>query len=530
MRTQFFLVVGLLTNMSVMAATASRLIYGETGRLGSIDPYTVREASGLRLSDLLFDGLVESDPGGEYAPALAESWQISPDHTRVELVLKSNVVWHSKKSESRYFGPQDVIKTVELLLSKASEIPNQDRFEAIADVKRISDHRIIISYKRAVGDPLRLLTFKILPAHELESVHALTKDLGFTHHPIGTGPYRFTKLSDHGDVLLEANAKYFRGEPKIKNIVMKSFADDNVMAQSLAFSAIDMVTTVSPTNLGELASDRSLRIVPYDALSFSFIAINNTRDILKDQRIRQALGYAVNRQEMLKAFFNDNGFLISGPFAPTSWAYNLDVEPALFNPAHAQDLFQAAGLKRNASGRLVDRNGNPVKLTFVIPIVGESEMIKKIALAYQGYLDKVGIDLDLKFMDWLAWKDRVLKHRDFDLTIASWSFDDASNIRSLFHSSEIKPWGNNFVGFSDPTVDSLLVEAQVTNDYEKRRAIYHKIHGILAEAAPYTYLWTLKNHAAHQRRIVGVQVEPFAFFKHIATWALETEGDHGNRN
>ena len=75
--------------------------------------------------------------------------------------------------------------------------------------------------------------------------------------------------------------------------------------------------------------------------------------------------------------------------------------------------------------------------------------------------------------------------------------------------------------FRSPEVDSLLTEAEASNDFDKRRAIYHKVHGILADEAPYTYLWTLTHHAAHSNRLSGVRVEPFAFFKYIAAWQLE---------
>jgi peptide/nickel transport system substrate-binding protein len=124
-------------------------------------------------------------------------------------------------------------------------------------------------------------------------------------------------------------------------------------------------------------------------------------------------------------------------------------------------------------------------------------------------------------MDWLAPPPKVLGEQDYDVTIASWSFDDASNITSLFHSSSAKPWGNNFVQYRNPEVDALLTEAEATNDFDKRRAIYHKLHSILADEAPYTYLWTLMHHAAHNARVSSVRVEPFAFFKHIVSWQMK---------
>jgi peptide/nickel transport system substrate-binding protein len=133
---------------------------------------------------------------------------------------------------------------------------------------------------------------------------------------------------------------------------------------------------------------------------------------------------------------------------------------------------------------------------------------------------KVGIKVELKFWDWLVWKKKILQEHDYDVTIAAWSFDDAANIMSLFHSSSAGAWGNNFVQYTNTEVDALLTEADTTNDFDKRRAIYHKLHALLADEAPYVYLWTLTHHGARQNRLTGVRVEPFAFFKHVYLWEM----------
>ena len=302
---------------------------------------------------------------------------------------------------------------------------------------------------------------------------------------------------------------------------MKSYADQSVMAQSLMFNSLDLITYVSPRDLGEVVGDKKLGVVPYDALSFSFFAMNTSRGPLRDKRVRQAISYAVNRQEMLMAFFLGKGRLVSGPFPPTSWAYNLDVKPMAFDVERSKKLLKSAGFSdRDGDGIVEDSSGKKFQPVFIVPLAGESEMIKRIVLAFQMYLSKVGIKVDLQFMDWLVWKKRVLGAHDFDITIASWSFDDASNITSLFHSSSAVPWGNNFVLYKNPSVDSLLTEAEATNDFDKKRAIYQKLHAIIADETPYTFLWTLRHHAAHNHQLQHVRIEPSSFFKHIAIWKM----------
>ena len=509
---------------NAVSASKANLVYGETGRVDTFDPFTIHEASGHRLTDLLFDSLVSVGDGGSYVSELAQSWKIDRSGTAVAFTLRKNAYWHGTGRKERVTA-KDVATTVRLLLAAKSEIPNRERFQAISSAEVSGSNKVTIRLRRAMADPLRVMMFKILPSHVLAGEKALKRTSKFARHPVGSGPYLFKGSNNQGEVMLVANPHYFKGRPEIKKIVMKSYADQNVMAQSLMFNSLDLVTNVSPRDIDEVSGDRRITVVPYDALSFTFFAMNTSRVHLQDRRVRQAISHAVNRKEMLQAFFNGRGNLVSGPFPPTSWAYNIDVKPLEYSTKRARELLKQAGFQdKNKDGKLEDRDGRPIRLSFAVPLAGESEMVKRIVLAFQQYMAGIGLTVDLKFMDWLVWKQQVLGKHDYDLTIASWSFDDASNIRSLFHSSSATAWGNNFVMYRNPEVDSLLTEAEVTNSFDKRRMIYHKLHAILTREAPYAYLWNLKNHAAHDVNLSGVRVEPFNFFKHIVKWRV------GNNN
>ena len=511
----FLSLITLAAGISTWSLAANKMIYGETGRLDRFDPYTIHEASGHRLADLIFDGLVEIGPGYEYISSLATRWKISPNRTVVKFYLRDDVTWHDHSGATpRKFTATDVVKTIDIVIDGGSEIPNKSRFDAISHARAISDYEVDVYLNYAVHDPLRLMMFKILPSHQFAGMSAMKRSLKFSTSPVGTGPYKFVAANSQGEIMLSANASYFKGAPRIKTVLMRSFTDQSVLSKSLMYASLDLATYISPRDLSEVMGDKRVGVVSYDALSYSFIGINTARPYLSDKRLRQALTHAINREEMLEAFFEGKGDIISGPFPPSSWAYNLDIKPRKYNIERAKKLIELSGF-RNASQ----------PLHFAVPLSGNGEMIKRIVLAYQNYLAQVGIKVDLQFMDWLVWKEKVLRDRDYDLTIASWSFDDASNIASLFHSSQSVAWGHNLVQFKNPQVDALLNEAAATNDPQKRKAIYHKLHAILSDEAPYTYLWTLKHHAAYQKRLQRVRVEPYAFFKHIVSW-YATDGEN----
>jgi ABC-type dipeptide/oligopeptide/nickel transport system permease subunit len=209
---------------------------------------------------------------------------------------------------------------------------------------------------------------------------------------------------------------------------------------------------------------------PYNALSYSFFGYNMRNPLLADKKVREAIALALNRQEMLSSFFNSQGTVISGPFAPGSWAYNLDVKPLAFDPDKARALLAEAGFKPGADGTM-EKGGKKLALSLKVPIEKESEAVKRVVLAFQNYLKAVGIAVNVEFKEWQAWKEDVFLEHNFDIMFASWVFDDSADISSLFHSAEIGAWKNNFGGYSNPEVDGLIVEAKLTLDHEKRRTI-----------------------------------------------------------
>jgi peptide/nickel transport system substrate-binding protein len=235
--------------------------------------------------------------------------------------------------------------------------------------------------------------------------------------------------------------------------------------------------------------------------------------------VRKAFTYAVNRQEMLDSFFNSQGTIISGPFAPGSWAYSLDVQPQPYDPQKAVSLLKEAGFVESANG-IMEKDGQELSLTLKVPIEKESEAVKRVVLAFKNYLQKIGVHIKVEFKEWLSWKEDVFQNHDFDIIFASWVFDDSADISSLFHSSEIGPWKNNFGAYSNPEVDSLIVESKLTLDHEKRRTINRKLHSILAEENPYTFLWTLTNYAAFNKKLRHVAIHPYKFFSFADEWFI----------
>jgi len=276
---------------------------------------------------------------------------------------------------------------------------------------------------------------------------------------------------------------------------------------------------VNPRNIPELQGDKRYVLQPYNALSYAFFGYNTRHPLLSDKRVRKAFTMAINRHEMLRSFFNNRGTVISGPFAPGSWAYNLDVKPMEYSSQEAVRLLTEAGFSKGSDG-VMQKDGKKLNLTLRVPIAKESEATKRVVLSFQNYLKQIGADIKVEFMEWQAWKEAVFLKHEFDIMFASWVFDDSADISSLFHSGEIGPWKNNFGGYSNPEVDGLITEAKLSLDHEKKRTIYRKLHAVLSEENPYSFLWTLTNYAGYNKNIRHVKIHPYKFFSFADDWYM----------
>jgi peptide/nickel transport system substrate-binding protein len=497
------------------------LNYGEYGRPATLDPITSNEMISVRLTELIFNGLVGINEKQEIVPELAEKWDRSADSRTYTFFLRKDVMWHPKEGEEpKPFTADDLIFTYKIMMHPKTITPLKVRYEFINAVEKLDDYTVRFTLKRPILNALAKFSFKVIPKHGPKNPLYLTREDPFVRNPIGTGPYLLKSITAEREIVLSANENYFKGRPHVDKFIAKPFADQNIMTQALMFNAIDMIVLVNPRDIPEIQGDKRFILQPYNALSYSFFGYNVRNPLLADKRVRTAFTHALNRQEMLDSFFNGQGTIISGPFAPGSWAYNLDVQPLPFDPEKAKALLQEAGFTRGTDG-FMQKEGKVLTLSLKVPIEKESEAVKRVVLAFKNYLKNIGVDIKVEFKEWQAWKEDVFFEHDFDIIFAIWVFDDSADISSLFHSGEIGAWRNNFGGYSNPEVDGLINESKLTLDHEKRRTINRKLHTILAEENPYTFLWTLTNYAAFHKKVRRVAIHPYKFFSYADDWFIE---------
>ena len=215
-------------------ANGGSLNYGEYGRPATLDPITSNDMISMRISELIFNGLVGIDEKQEIVPDLADRWEISEDGRKYTFYLRKDVMWHSREGEEPVsFTADDVVFTHSIMMHPQTITALKVRYEFIDTVTKIDDHTVEFELKRPILNALAKFSFKIIPKHGPQNLEFLTREDPFVQNPIGTGPYVLKNITAEREIILVANENYFKGRPHINKFIARPFADQNIMGLAL---------------------------------------------------------------------------------------------------------------------------------------------------------------------------------------------------------------------------------------------------------------------------------------------------------
>jgi peptide/nickel transport system substrate-binding protein len=247
------------------------------------------------------------------------------------------------------------------------------------------------------------------------------------------------------------------------------------------------------------------RKVDYYFPGYNFIAWNCRSLWFSDRRVRKAMALLFDRESVNTKIYSGYARLVSGPFYINSWAYDKSVKPLPFDPVAARTLLEEAGwTDGNADG--VREKGSS-KLEFELLIVSGSNTAAQFSQLLQEECGKAGVRINIRQLEGSSFFDRVDKG-DFDAAMFGWRLDFDPDVFDTFHSSMFPPTGLNHSFYSNREVDSLLVAGRKEFDQSKRAAVYHRIHRLIAEDQPYTFINAVPDKRPIARKIQGIIISP----------------------
>ena len=215
------------------------------------------------------------------------------------------------------------------------------------------------------------------------------------------------------------------------------------------------------------------------------------------------------------------GQVAHGPYKPGTWACNPKIRDFDYNPERARQLLAEAGWReKNAAGILV-QNGKPFSFT-ILTNQGNAERLKT-ALIIQQRLRAVGIDVNIRVIEWASFLKNFIDKGDFEAIILGWTIGQDPDLFDVWHSSKTGPKELNFIGYKNSEVDRLLEEGRGTFDMEKRRKAYWRIQDILADEQPYTFLYVPDALPVVNARFRGIEPAPAGIMYNFIKWYVPKE-------
>jgi peptide/nickel transport system substrate-binding protein len=465
----------------------------------SLDPRYGTDGYSASAQQLLFNDLFTLDDHLRIAPGLATSWETADSQTYT-VHLRQGVHFH----DGHELTSKDVVYTFTSILDPKMASPYKGGYRDLSSVSAIDPYTVRFVLKQPTGAFLINLVMKIVP-------DGAGREL--SQHPVGTGPYEFVRYVVDDRLEMKRFPGYYEGPARNPGIAIRIVPDDIMEGLELRKGGVDlMVNDLAPDIVYQLKKD-GLSLVTSPGMDYQYLAFNFKDAMLKDLRVRRAIGYAIDRESIVKYLRRGLATTAIGMLPPTSWAFEPAVFTFTYDPDQAKKLLDEAGYPDP------DGDGPLPRLSLSLK-TSTAEFNRLQSAVIQQNLKDVGITLDIRTYEFATMYADILKG-NFQMYTLQWvggAVADPDILRRVFHSQMTPPAGFNRGHFSDPEVDRLIDEATKATAMEDRRALYGKVQQRIAELAPYISLWTKTNYAVARPGVRGIQVPPtvnFSFLKNV---------------
>jgi peptide/nickel transport system substrate-binding protein len=470
-------------------------------QVDTLNPILAKSRYGRMVDEYIFTPLVYLDSTLKVVPGLAKSWDMAADGLSCTFHLEEKATF----SDGTPVLASDVLWTIRKVLDPATAAEQISGFEPIdlAHTRVVDPHTIFVAFKEPLSSQLmRFNDLNVLPQH-VYSKGNFANDYAFK--PVGSGPYRFVAVGANNDILLERREDYWGQKPYLKRVIFKTVLDVTTAWNALKHGDIDETNVSSDVWLNESHRpelQRTIEFRRFYTLNFNAIAWNLRNPLFADKRVRRALGMCLDLGSIITNLYHGTARALTGPFTPDQYAYNPAVPVLAYDPIAARELLRNAGWFDSNNDGVLDKGGKPFKFdlyVFTGTITGVA-----IGQIFQQELKKIGVDVNVVPLDPALLIKRTFDGQ-YDASYMGWQLDAEPDLFNLFHSSEVRPKGQNIVFYNNPEADRLIEASRRELNLGRRQKLLQQLHAILADDQPYT--WTIQSSEkwAINRRVHNVK-------------------------
>lgn len=446
-----------------------------------LDPQRTAAASTFVVTNNIYDTLVGVTPDWEITPRLAEKWDISEDGMEITFKLREDVFFQN----GRQFKASDVEFTFNRL--KGEESPKARDYANIKEIKIIDDYNIKFVTEQLDVELLKSFAYPwtaIVPEEEVANLK--TK-------PVGTGAFQLKEWVPQQHIILERNENYYGDKPKLETVKLELIPDATSLMAGLQVGDLDIIP-LSGDQVQMLKENTEYSILAQPMNAVQIMSLNTDNKILANEKVRQAIAMAINKDEVIEASSFGYGDKIGSHLPTTSPDYYDTNNIMEYNTEKAKELLKEAGYE----------NGFDIKLT--LPKNYQIHVDAGQVIADQ--LSKIGIRANIELVEWGAWVSDVYGNKNFDMTVVA----HTGRLDSYAFLSRYKSDSNDYISLKTGEVDELLNQALQELDSNKRKDIYKQIQVILANKLPAIYIQTPYTMLGMQNNVQGMNIFPIDIY------------------
>ncbi|MDR7417279.1 MAG: ABC transporter substrate-binding protein [Armatimonadota bacterium] len=430
-------------------------------------------------------------------PGLAAEMPQTPDELTWVIKLRPNVRFHNGEP----FGAEALKYQLDWILDPRNESHYRPRFAFIDRVDVVDPLTVRIRTK----EPAPVLRYYLVDFAIMNPTqHRQGGNDAVNRGPIGAGPYRFVRWDRDERLVLEANANYWNKPPAIRRLEFRFIPDFSARLAALLAGEADIVKDVPPIAVDQVNRSGIAEVRSVPSSRINYVALVNFKPgPLQDRRVRQAMNYAVNVDEIITNLFKGRATRIPGALSSINEDVNRNLKPYPYNPERAVQLIKEAGY-------------DPARLEFTLDSPsGRYPLDKEAAEAIAAYLGRIGIRVRVQVNEWGTHLDKIINRRTGEMFYLGWgpALEAQGTIAELFRPER------TYSGFGTPALVQEINKAIPIVDLPKRRAAWYRIQVMLYTEAPWIFLWQQHDLYGVNKRVDWKPHAAEKIFVHDASWA-----------
>jgi peptide/nickel transport system substrate-binding protein len=496
------------------------------GQASILNPLFESNESTRDVNSVIYQGLTTVDSQQNVVGALASDWAVSPDRLTWTFRIRDGVKW----ADGQPFTVDDVLFTFHVLQDLEYQQPGAEMWRQIGVAAGGKD-QVVFTLKAPDASFPVSLRVGIIPRHVFNGMapEQIAASPYSAVRAFGTGPFKVASISELA-ITLDRNP-YAQPQPYLDHLVLRTYpaTDPQLAIRAVLTGAADLVGGVQPQEVDTLMGRNDLAVREVPMFTTSFVAMNAEGDgktFFGDQKVRQALVQAINRQRMVTEVLAGRADPDPNPIPTAGWAYSSAAASKYpYDAVAAAKALESAGWTLDPVTRVRTKQGKPFHVTLV---AADSYPNHGVAEAVARQLSEIGVQIDVKAMPATQLLQGYVLTHNYQMALVSIDVGPDPDQFTLWHSG-IGPSGLNFAytrGWG--LIDKDLEDGRSAVDPASRLAAYIDFQNLMADAAPAIFLYSGRYEYAVSQRVHGVHtnraIEPYGRLQYVADWYVNTTG------